>query len=187
MAFNDCGSSVPSVIDSYSTDDTPTIPTGLTLLTAECNELTFTWGDPGNTTEYTVELLDNAMASLGTQDVTTNEATFTLLTQATNYNVRVLAENDCGSSGYSAPVSASTLDIPGASTTVDAPLASATCNGFDVTWAATADAANYRVEVLSSFRQFCIGYNHLISSRNGYYLYDSKRGNRILLPSNGCK
>ncbi len=139
-----CGNSAPSDPASFDTQRIPAAaPVSATPSDATCTGFTLAWEAVADADRYLVEVED-ALANITSLTVTGVDTTFTTLTQATDYNYRITAENSCGLATTWATGSYTTDDLP-VVPNVTAPNAS--CNGFDITWDVIANATEYVVEV----------------------------------------
>jgi len=147
-ATNTCGTAPVSANGNITTNDIPTAPANLTAQSSTCNGFQLDWDDVSDATNYIVEASDDGFVTIVTENVNTNTVVLTGLTQATSYEYRITAQNDCGLSTTTVGAAPfSTDDIPVAPANVTA--SNAACTGFDISWDAVANATNYWVEVSS--------------------------------------
>lgn len=151
-ATNVCGDGNNVASPVASTDETPTVPTGLTATNATCTSFEANWTAATDADTYTLEVYDDASLNpanlVSSQNVAPTSTTVTTLNSSTNYFFRVRAENTCGVSNFTAVETIATDNIPADPTN---PVANAiTCTSFQASWTAAADAENYVVEVIDA-------------------------------------
>ncbi|MGD1890576.1 MAG: fibronectin type III domain-containing protein, partial [Cyclobacteriaceae bacterium] len=147
-ARNACGIGFPSATGTTATNDIPAAPTNLIAQSPTCDGFQLDWDAVTGATSYIVEVSNDGFVTIVTENVNTNTVVLTGLTQATSYEYRVTSQNSCGLSTTTVGAAPfSTDDIPVAPANVTA--SNESCDGFDVSWDAVANATSYRVEVSS--------------------------------------
>ena len=149
-ATNVCGDGNNVASPVGSTDETPTVPTGLTATNATCTGFEVSWTAATDADTYTLEVYDDAGLDpanlVNSQNVATTSATVSPLNNSTAYFFRVRAENTCGVSNFTPVETIATNNIP---TDPTNPVANAiTCTSFQANWTAATDAEEYIVEVI---------------------------------------
>ena len=123
-AQNSCGTSIARTLAVTVSPATPVAPTAAAGTNAACTSISANWAASANATAY---LLDVSTVSnfasfvpgfsfLNVGNVTTYSVTG--LSANTTYYYRVRANNSCGSSGYSSPITYATLPVPAQPSTI---------------------------------------------------------------------
>ncbi len=149
-AINVCGDGNNVASPIASTDETPTVPTGLSATNATCTGFEVSWTAATDADTYTLEVYDDVSLDpanlVNSQNVTATSATVSTLDNSTAYFFRVRAENTCGVSNFTPVETIATNNVPADPTD---PVASAiTCTSFQASWTAATDAEEYVVEVI---------------------------------------
>lgn len=150
LAKNDIGASAYTSIVEATTLQTPPAPeTPANLLASAItyNSMTISWDASANADDYDLQVRATG-ESWTTINQTATSYNYTELTGATTYEFQVRANNNFGSSAYSAIVSAETLSepsVPGIPQNVIA--SNITYNSFTISWDAVADTDNYDVDI----------------------------------------
>ncbi|MDE5417489.1 fibronectin type III domain-containing protein [Labilibaculum sp. DW002] len=144
------GSGRLNAFKALSDDNLPSVPSGLTATNVTQTSFTVGWTAVSGATSYDLQVREEG----GTwQTINTSELTYDYsgATAETTYEFQVRANNDAGSSGYSAMASVITEAAP---TVPDAPVnlsaSNITYNSITITWDAVADADDYDLDVRPS-------------------------------------
>jgi len=141
------GSGRLNAFKALSDDNLPSVPSGLTVTNVTQTSFTVGWTAVSGATSYDLQVREQGSAW---QTINTSELTYDYsdATAETTYEFQVRANNDAGSSVYSAMASVITEAAP---TVPDAPVnlsaSNITYNSLTVTWDAVADADDYDLDV----------------------------------------
>ena len=149
-ANNDAGSSGYSATASVTTEEAPTAPdtpVGLSASAITYNSMTISWDATSDADDYDLQVRPNGGTWTTINQIGTSYD-YTSLSAETTYEFRVRANNNIGSSDYTAVVNATTLVAPTAPDTPVGLTASAiTYNSMTISWDATADTDDYDLQV----------------------------------------
>ena len=146
-ALVDNGSCQTVATVTYTVNPFPTDPSNLQFANVGCNGFTASWTASANAVEYDVEVVEVSGGTIvDTRTVTTADPIiFNSLATYTEYRFTVLARNACGESNAVASTSFTTDGIPPTPTGLVA--SNFSCDNFEATWDAVANATDYTVEV----------------------------------------
>jgi|GEM_PF-266079 len=141
---------------------TPSVPTGLALSSITTNSITVSWTAPttGPAVSYTVQRATNAGFTTGlvsTAGVAGTSLTAPGLTANTTYYLRVMAVNSAGTSGYTAPLSATTSGPPATPAAPTAKAAPASTAAPSISLTFNAPAAGVTYKILQAYRTAAAG------------------------------
>ncbi|WP_282126118.1 fibronectin type III domain-containing protein [Marinifilum flexuosum] len=141
------GSGRLNAYKALSDDNLPSVPSGLTATNVSQTSFTIEWNAVSGATSYDLQVREEGGSW---QDYNTTAIThdYTNATAGTTYDFRVRANNDAGSSGYSAIANVTTEAAPTAPDTPTNLAASAiTYNSMTISWDAVTDADDYDLDV----------------------------------------
>ena len=141
---------------------TPSVPTGLALSSITTNSITVSWTAPttGPAVSYTVQRATNAGFTtrlVSTAGVAGTSLTAPGLTANTTYYLRVMAVNSAGTSGYTAPLSATTSGPPATPAAPTAKAAPASTAAPSISLTFNAPAAGVTYKILQAYRTAAAG------------------------------
>ena len=144
------GSGRLNAYKALTDDNLPSVPSGLTATNVTQTSFTISWNAVSTAISYDLQIREQG----GTwQTINTSEVSydFTGATAETTYEFQVKANNDAGSSSYSAIATVITEAAP---TVPDVPAnltaTNITYNSFTISWDAVTDAADYDLNVRPS-------------------------------------
>ncbi|WP_421918755.1 fibronectin type III domain-containing protein [Marinifilum sp.] len=149
-ANNDTGSSGYSAVANVTTKAAPTAPDTPVNLAASAityNSMTISWDATENTDDYDLQVRPQGGSWTTINQIETSYA-YNSLTAETIYEFRIRANNEIGSSDYSAINSATTLEAPTApETPVNLAASAITYNSMTISWDASANTEDYDLQV----------------------------------------
>ena len=149
-ATNVCGDGNNVASPIVSTDEIPTVPTGLTATNATCTSFEVNWTAASGADSYILEVYSdpglNAADLVDAQSLSGTTATVASLTNSTPYYFRVQAVNACGVSAFAPAETITTDNVPSSPT--NPVVAALTCTSFQASWTAATGAEAYIVEVI---------------------------------------
>ncbi|WP_372753597.1 fibronectin type III domain-containing protein [Labilibaculum sp.] len=128
-------------------DNLPSVPSGLTASNVTQSSFTIEWNAVSTATSYDLQIReqDGDWESINTSEISYD---YSGASAATTYEFQVRANNEAGSSSYSAIASVLTEAAPTAPDTPNNLMASnVTYNSFTISWDAVTDADNYDLSV----------------------------------------
>eukprot|EP01029_Cantina_marsupialis_P024669 TRINITY_DN6398_c0_g2_i1.p1 TRINITY_DN6398_c0_g2~~TRINITY_DN6398_c0_g2_i1.p1 ORF type:complete len:1210 (-),score=31.22 TRINITY_DN6398_c0_g2_i1:253-3882(-) len=141
------GSGRVNAYKALTDDDLPAIPSGLTATNVGQTSFTVEWNSVGGASSYDLQIREQG-GSWQTFNTTGASYNYSSASAETTYEFRVRANNDVGSSSYSAIASVTTDAAP---TAPDAPtnLAASdiTENSMTISWDVVGDADSYDLQV----------------------------------------
>ncbi|NOU59246.1 fibronectin type III domain-containing protein [Marinifilum caeruleilacunae] len=187
-ANNDIGSSAYSAIASATTLEAPTAPATPTNLAASAityNSMTISWDATAETDDYDLQVRPQGGSWTTINQVGTSY-NYTGLTGETTYEFQVRANNEIGSSAYSAIASATTLEAPTAPGIPQNVVASnITYNSFTISWDALTDADDYDLEIRvsggswTSFNTTATSYDYSSADASTDYEFRVRGNNEV--------
>ena len=149
-AQNSCGSSTPTNGSNFTTLGIPAIPNGLLISNITCDGVKICWNTVTGAISYKIEIKKSSATAwttaTSTSTITTTCLTLTGLSPNTTYNIRITAQNSCGSS--SVTINFTTLGGPTAPSGLSA--SNITSNSAALKWNAVTSATSYKVEYKAS-------------------------------------
>ncbi|MEK6480130.1 gliding motility-associated C-terminal domain-containing protein [Catalinimonas sp. 4WD22] len=125
----------------------PAQPDGLTTSLENCTSFQASWNAVPGAANYLIEVSADGFTTITSHYSNVESFEVPGLTAGTAYEWRVTALHPCNNSAASAPVPASTLDVPEALTNL---IATPSCEGFELSWNTTNGASEYRVEIFDN-------------------------------------
>ena len=131
---------------TYTVSSAPLAPTNLATANIVCDGFDLSWDASAGAVDYLVEVDEDP--AFGSPEINTTQAVTSInvsgLSLGTNYNIRIIPINSCGD-GIAATSSETTSDIPAA--LANLATANPVCDGFDLSWDASAEADDYLIEI----------------------------------------
>lgn len=141
------GSGRLNAYKSLTDDNLPSVPSGLTANNVSQTSFTINWNAVSGATSYDIQVREQG-GTWTTINTTAITYDYSGATADTTYEFQVRANNDAGSSGYSALSSVTTEaapTVPNAPTNLNA--SDITFNSFTINWNAVSDANDYDLDV----------------------------------------
>jgi phosphodiesterase/alkaline phosphatase D-like protein len=165
LATNGCGNSVYSSTIIFQTNPVPDVSVANAGTAATCTSFDANWSAATGATKYFLDVATDAgfasfVPGYNNKDMgSATTLTISGLTVGTQYYYRVLANNSCGNSAYSATILSETLPLPSVPVlNADTPA----CTSIAASWSPSTTAVSYAIDVAkdAAFTSYVSGYNN---------------------------